>query len=380
MTLPPGFQTNNPKMVSRLLRSLYGLKQASRQWNAKLTKALIDNGFQQSMEDPSLFTKGSSTSFVALLIFVDDILVAGPNSKLIDDLKQFLDKVFRIKDLGHLSYFLGIEALRTSDGLNLSQRKYTLEILKENGFIDSKPAQTPITARHKLTNMEGRLLEKPEIYRRLVGKLLYLTSTRPDIVYATQQLSQFVDKPRDSHLVATHRVLRYLKGSPGKGLFYSTKSHFKLKAGFFRFRLGHLCRNKEAKKQAITSISSSEAEYRALASSVCEIQWLLYLLSDLKVIYDSPSVLYCDNQSAIAIGENHVFHELTKHIEIDCHVVKQKVCEGVVKLLPISSQRQVADGFTKGLPKLSFDAFHAKLGLQDVHSPAYAGGGGGGTK
>ncbi|XP_019171136.1 PREDICTED: uncharacterized protein LOC109166695 [Ipomoea nil] len=282
------------------------------------------------------------------------------------------------------------EAFRSTQGLNLCQRKYTLDILKEYGFLEAKPACTPITAGQKLTSTEGTKLDNPEVYRRLIGKLLYLTNTRPDITYAVQQLSQFVDQPRDIHLVAAHRILRYLKWAPGKGLFYSAKSHLKL-YGFsdsdwatcaetrksitgFCIYLGESLISWKTKKQATVSRSSSEAEYRALASSVCEIQWLLYLMADLKVHPASPSVLFCDNQSAIAIGENHVFHERTKHIEIDCHVVKQKVNEGVVKLLSIPSKEQTADGFTKALPKPSFDVFHSKLGLQDIHAPTYGGG------
>ncbi|XP_019191190.1 PREDICTED: uncharacterized protein LOC109185691 [Ipomoea nil] len=309
--------------------------------------------------------------------------------KQITQLKQYLDKTFRIKDLGQLNYFLGIEAFRTSDGLNLCQRKYALEILEENGFLDAKPAQTPINTGQKLTNTEATLLDKPEEYRRLVGKLLYLTNTRPDISYVVQQLSQFVDKPRSTHLMATHRVLRFLKGSPGKGLFFPSCSRLKLQAysdsdwatcsetrrsitGYCIY-LGESLISWKTKKQATVSRSSSEAEYRALASTTCEIHWLLYLLADFGIKPNGPTTLFCDNQSAIAIGENHVFHERTKHIEIDCHIVKQKVCEKMIKLMSIPSQKQVADGFTKALPKLSFDTFHSKLGLQDIHAPAYGG-------
>ncbi|XP_031116789.1 uncharacterized protein LOC116020454 [Ipomoea triloba] len=300
-----------------------------------------------------------------------------------------LDRSFKIKDLGNLSYFLGIEAFRTPKGINICQRKYALEILQENGFLEAKPAKTPSVPGQRLTNLEGTLLEQPEIFRRLVGKLLYLTNTRPDITYAVQQLSQFVDKPRDNHLVAAHRVLRYLKGSPGKGLFYSSNPHIKLQ-GFsdsdwatctesrksitgYCIYLGNSLISWKTKKQATISRSSSEAEYRALASTTCEIQWLIYLLTDLKVEVNNPVALFCDNTSAIAIGENHVFHERTKHIEIDCHVVRQKVQEGVIKLLGINSHNQIADGFTKALSKPLFDVYHAKLGLQDLHAPAYEG-------
>ncbi|XP_019160482.1 PREDICTED: uncharacterized protein LOC109157056 [Ipomoea nil] len=323
---------------------------------------------------------------MALLIYVDDILVAGTDSSQIKKLKHMLDVSFKIKDLGQLNYFLWIEAIRTPNGINLCQRKYALEILQENGFLDAKPAKTPCITGMKLTSDEGTLLDNPECFRRLVGKLLYLTNTRPDISYSVQQLSQFVDQPRSTHLVAAHRILRYLKGSPGKGLFYASDSEIKLQGFFdsdwatctetrksiigFCIYLDNSLISWRTKKQATVSRSSSEAEYRAMASTVCELQWLLYLLAYLKVDSSNPIPLFCDNNSAVAIGENHVFHERTKHIEIDCHVVRQKVHEGVIKLLSIPSSKQIADGFTKALPIPLFNVFHAKLGLQDLHSPA----------
>ncbi|XP_019199098.1 PREDICTED: uncharacterized protein LOC109192853 [Ipomoea nil] len=316
--------------------------------------------------------------------------------KQIAELKQTLDNAFKIKDLGHLNFFLGMEAFGTPDRLNICQRKYALDILKENGFLDAKPAQTPITPGQNLNNVDWTLMDNLEEYRRLVGKLLYLTNTRPDISYVIQQLSQFVDKPRSTHLMIAHRVLRFIKGSPGKGIFFPANTQIRLQ-GFsdsdwascaktrksitgYCIYLGQSLISWKSKKQVTVSRSSSEAEYRALASTTCKIQWLLYLLADLGVKPTHPTTLFCDNLSAIAIEGNHVFHERTKHIEIDCHIVKQKVYDKVIKLMSIASQKQVADGFTKALPKLSFDNFHSKLGLQDIHAPTYPAGRGGGDK
>lgn len=138
----------------------------------------------------------------------------------IQQMKSFLDSTFKIKDLGCLKYFLGIEAARTKEGLNICQRKYIMDILKEYGFLDCKPAPSPIVPGQKFTHGDGTALSDASIYRRLIGRLLYLTATRPDITFAIQQLSQFIDAPTDKHLVAAHRVLRYLKVAPGKGLFY----------------------------------------------------------------------------------------------------------------------------------------------------------------
>ncbi|XP_019189875.1 PREDICTED: uncharacterized protein LOC109184335 [Ipomoea nil] len=369
MTIPLGFQAEKPRQVCRLLRSMYGLKQASRQWNTRLSDALMSKGFEQSKSDPSLFIK---------------------------ELKCFLDTTFKIKDLGSLGYFLGIEAHISNDGLNLYQRKYALDILNEEGFLSCKPASTPMVPGHQLQKEGGTLLQDSSSYRRLVGRLLYLTATRPDITYAVQQLSQFVDTPTNEHLVAAHRVLRYIKKAPGQGIFYPRNGAMQLNVfsdsdwascpetrrsvtGFCIF-LGTAPVSWRTKKQATVSRSSSEAEYRALAATVCEVQWIITLLHDLQIEMIRPAAIFCDNKSAIAIGENHVFHERTKHIEIDCHIVREKVSQGLVKLLSVSSCGQVADGFTKALPTSLFQLFLSKLGTQDLHAPTYGGVGGGGNK
>ncbi|XP_040942307.1 uncharacterized mitochondrial protein AtMg00810-like [Gossypium hirsutum] len=386
--LPPhGFSHDSTK-VCKLHKSIYGLKQASRQWFSKLTKALISLGYIQSTTDHSMFTKKHSEDFTVLLIYVDDIILTGTSSPEIMKVKQFLDTTFRIKDLGDLKYFLVLEVARTSQGIHISQQKYALKILQESGFIECKPAKTPMATKsvYKLTSTDGELLSDITSYRQLVGKLLYLTSTRPDLTFAVQQLSQFMDKPTTNHLQAAHRVLRYLKGCPSTGLFYPASSSFELKAfsdsnwagcpetrrsitGYCIF-FGEALISWRAKKQPTVSRSSSEAEYRALASTICEVQWLHYLLCDLHVPISHATPVFYDNKSTIQIASNPTFHECTKHIEIDCHIVREKLQKDVVHLLPCTSSTQLADLFTKALAAQPFQDMISKLGMLNIHSPA----------
>ncbi|RVW99485.1 Retrovirus-related Pol polyprotein from transposon RE1 [Vitis vinifera] len=172
-------------------------------------------GFVQSKADYSLFTCRKGKSFTALLIYVDDILITGNDANAIVALKQFLHSHFRIKDLGDLKYFLGIEVSRSKKGISISQRKYTLEILKDGGFLGAKPVNFPMEQNIKLSD-SGELLKDPSQYRRLVGRLIYLTITRPDITYSVHVLSRFMHAPRRPHMEAVLRVLRYLKNSPGQ--------------------------------------------------------------------------------------------------------------------------------------------------------------------
>jgi hypothetical protein len=218
-------------------------------------------------------------------------------------------------------------------------------LLSDSGFLGTKPVSTPSDPSTKLHNDAGQPYPDIPSYRRLIGRLLYLTTTRPDITFITQQLSQFLAKPTITHYHAATRVLRYLKNNPGRGLFFPRNSSLHL-SGFSDadwagcvdtrrsisgqcFFLGKSLISWRTKKQLTVSRSSSEAEYRALAAATCELQWILYLLRDLHVPCAKTLVLYCDNLSAIHIAANPVFHERTKHLEIDCHLVREKLQAGL---------------------------------------------------
>ncbi|CAL2238958.1 unnamed protein product [Prunus armeniaca] len=229
MSLPPSCRRHGENLVCRLNKSLYGLKQASGQWFAKFSEAIQAAGYTQSKADYSLFTCKNGKSFTALLIYVDDILITGNNVAMINSLKQFLHTQFRIKDLGDLKYFLGIEVSRSKQGICISLRKYTLEILKDAGILGARPISFPMEQNIKLSN-EGEILKDPAKYRRLVGRLIYLTITRPDITYVVHVLSRFMHEPRIPHMDAAVQILRYLKYTPGQGILFPTQDDLKLKA------------------------------------------------------------------------------------------------------------------------------------------------------
>lgn len=189
------------RLVCKLHKSLYGLKQASRQWNIKLTAAMVDYGFVQSKSDYSLFTMNSGADFIVVLLPVDDILIGSKSVAVLENFKHYLADTFKLKDLGAPKYFLGFEIARSRAGIVLSQRKYVLDLLTEFDYLDCKPARTSIIQNHKLKKATaGEVLVYSSLYRKLVGKLLYLTFSRPDINYAAHILSQFMDKPTKLHL------------------------------------------------------------------------------------------------------------------------------------------------------------------------------------
>jgi hypothetical protein len=383
MSIQQGVHHSKPTQVCKLLKSMYGLKQTSRKWYEKLTGVLIGQGYHQSISDHSLFTLKQDNMFTALLVYVDDIILAGNSLNEFQRIKELLDTEFKIKDLGQLKYFLGIEVAHSKTGVTICQRKYCLDLLHDTGLLGAKPAKTHLDNSVKLHQDDTPPYEDIAGYRRLVGKLLYLTTTRPDIAFVTQQLSQFLSSPTQTHYDTACRVVRYLKGSPGRGLLFRRDAQLQL-LGFtdadwagcldtrrstsgYCFFLGSSLISWRAKKQHTVSRSSSEAEYRALSFASCELQWLVYLLTDLNVKCVKPPVLYCDNQSALHIAANPVFHERTKHLEIDCHFVREKLQQGVFKLLPIHTKSQLADFFTKALPPKAFTSFISKLNMLDIY-------------
>ena len=180
--------------------------------------------------DSALFICRTDKGTILLLLYVDDMIITGDDLNGIQELKDFLRQQFEMKDLGHLSYFLGLEITHSKDGLYITQAKYALELLSRAKLIDSKTVDTPVELNAHLTPIGGKPLSNPSLYRRLVGSLVYLNVTHPDISYAVHQVSQYLSAPRSTHYVAVMRILRYLKGTLFHGLFYSTQSPLILRA------------------------------------------------------------------------------------------------------------------------------------------------------
>jgi hypothetical protein len=386
MSVPPGFGAKGEQKVCKLLKSLYGLKQASRQWFSKFSNTLLDHGFEQSKSDYSLFTRLQGDSYIALLVYVDNIIIAGNNVVAISQLSAYLNSQFCLKDIGKVKYFLELEIARTDAGISVCQRKYTLDILEDSGLLVAKQVLFPMEFNLKSSKDEGALLvdDAATQYRRLIGRLIYLTITRPDIAYSVQILSQFMSCPRQPYLDAAHRVLRYVKNSLGQGLLFPLKSDFKVKGfcdsdwagcpdsrrsitGFCIF-LGDSLISWKSKKQHTVFHSSAEAEYQSMASTTCELIWLFSLLKDFRISHPQPALIFCDSKAALFIAANPVFHERTKHINIDCHIIRDKIQQGFLRTMHITSQHQLADVFTKPLGHVAFEYLISKMNFLNIYS------------
>jgi hypothetical protein len=290
-----------------------------------------------------------------------------------------LQREFAMKDLRPFHHFLGITVERRPDGLFLHQRTYTLDILKRAVMTDCKPCTTPVDLQAKLAGDSRPPVEDAFQFRSIVGALQYLTFTRPDIGYAVQQICLHMHDPREPHLTAMKRIMRYLQGTPDYGLLLCRSSSSDLvvytdadwagcpgtrrsTSGYAVF-LGDNLISWSAKRQTVVSCSSVEAEYRAIANGVVEDTWLRQLLNELQTPPSRCTLVYCDNISDVYLSTNPVQYQRTKHVKIDLHFVREKVAIGQVRVLHVPTTLQFPDIFTKGLPSSVFNEFRSSLNI-----------------
>lgn len=386
MHQPPGFvDKSKPNHVCLLKRSLYGLKQAPRTWYTKFATVAKQIGFVQSRCDSSLLiiNKGYDTAY--LLLYVDDIILTASTPALLSRILSGLSAAFDITDLGQLHHFLGIGVTYNDKGMFLSQQNYIADILHRASMTNCNPCNTPVDTKPKLAADEGKPVSDPSHYRSLAGALQYLTLTRPEIAFAVQQVRLFMHDPREAHLAALKRILRYLKGTISHGLQLNKSSITDLVAysdadwagcpstrrstsGYCVF-LGEILISWSSKRQDTVSRSSAEAEYRGVANAVAETIWIRNLLLELGCPLKKATLVYCDNISAVYLSSNPVQHQRTKHIEIDLHFVRERVSMGHVRVFHVPTHLQYADIFTKGLPSQLFTDFRSSLSVRQAPLP-----------
>ena len=290
MNISPGFEGNMGNMVRKLKKALYGLKQSPKAWFGRFAKVLKEFGYKQSQGDHTLFIKHSTTGGVtALLVYVDDIIVTGNDEREKHDVKQRLAKEFEIKELGKMKYFLSIEVAYSTQGIFISQQKYVTDLLEKTGKIGCKPVSTLMDLNHKLGEAKEEPMVDKRMYHRLVGRLIYLAHTRPNIAYSVSVISRFMHDPREPHLQVAYRVLHYLKGNPRKGILFKKNDTLALEAyidadyagsivdrrsttGYCTFLEGNLV-TWRSKKQNVVAKSSAKSEFRAIAQRLCELLW-----------------------------------------------------------------------------------------------------------
>lgn len=378
---PPGYeQKGHEHKVYRLKKALYGLKQAPRAWYSRIEAYFIKEGFTKCPYEHTLFIKYAAAGNILIVcLYVDDLIYTGNNEKMFEVFKKSMMAEFDMTDLGRMRYFLGIEVLQRTDGIFIGQRKYAQEMLERFNMSQCNPVQNPIVPGFKLTKDEEGVEVDGTIYRQMVGSLMYLTTTRPDLMFIVSLISRYMKRPTKCHWAAARRVLRYVKGTINCGVFYKKGGNDMLIGYTDSDYAGDLDDRKSTSgsvflmssgavswsstKQPIVTLSTTEAEFIAAASSSCQAVWLRRILGNLNQVQGSPTLVYCDNISAIKLSKNPVMHGRSKHIDVRFHFLRDLVKNGVVELIQCSTQDQVADILTK---PLKLDAFLKIRGLLGV--------------
>ncbi|GJT26989.1 retrovirus-related pol polyprotein from transposon TNT 1-94 [Tanacetum coccineum] len=321
---PEGFEDqDNPTHVYRLKKALYGLKQAPRAWYDTLSKFLMANNFFKGAVDPTLFTRKSGKHILLVQIYVDDIIFASTDHNACNIFSKEMSSKFQMSMMGQMSFFLGLQVSQSPGGIFINQAKYALETLKKYGMDLSDPVDTPMVDRLKLDeDLMGIPVDQTR-FRGMVGSLMYLTASRPDLVFAVCMCARYQAKPTKKHFEAIKRVFRYLKGTINMGLWYPKDNAMSLTAyadadhagcqdsrrstsGSAQF-LGDRLVSWSSKKQRSTAISTTEAEYIAMSGCCAQILWMRSQLKDYGFDFNKIP-LYCDNKSAIALCCNNVQH------------------------------------------------------------------------
>lgn len=322
--------------VYKLHKALYGLRQAPRAWFSRIEAHFTQEGFRKCPSEQTLFIKRSVGEGILIVsIYVDDLIYTGNDIGMMLKFKKSMMHAFDMTDLGKMRFFLGIEALQKTKGIFVCQRKYTKDVLKKFAMSESKPVQSPIVPGSKLNkDVEGTAVDDT-YFKQIVGNLLYLTATRPDIMFSVSLISRYMSKPTEMHLQAAKRILRYLKGTTSYGIFYKkggeenllafTDSDYagdeddsKSTSGYV-FLLSSGAVSWMSKKQPIVTLSSTEAEFVAAAASACQAMWMKRVLRNLTHTQDSSTIIMCDNSSTIKLSKNPVMHGRSKHIRVRFH-------------------------------------------------------------
>ncbi|GJR43006.1 putative ribonuclease H-like domain-containing protein [Tanacetum coccineum] len=379
---PPGFvDPDHPKKVYKVVKALYGLHQAPRAWYATLSTFLEEHGYRRGTIDKTLFIKKDKKDIMLVQVYVDDIIFGSTRKSWCDEFEALMKGRFQMSSMGELIFFLGLQVKQKTDGIFISQDKYVADMLKKFDLASVKTAITPMETKMALTKDEEADDVDVHLYRSMIGSLMYLTASRPDIMFAVCVCSRFQVTPKTSHLNAVKRIFKYLKGKPNLGLWYPRESSFDLEAfsdsdyaganldrksttGGCQF-LGSRLISWQCKKQTIVATSTTEAEYVAAASCCGQVLWIQNQMLDYGFNFMNTKI-HIDNESTICIVKNPVYHSKTKHIEIRHHFIRDSYEKKLIRVEKIHTDFNVADLLTKAFdgPRLYLDCIGAWIKVE----------------
>ncbi|GJV01872.1 putative ribonuclease H-like domain-containing protein [Tanacetum coccineum] len=382
VTQPKGFEDPYfPKHVYRVVKALYGLHQAPRAWYARLSAFLLQHNYRRGTIDKTLFIKKDSRDIILVQVYVDDIIFGSTNKAWCAEFEVLMKGEFEMSAMGEMTFFLGLQVKQLPDGTFISQDRYVKDMLTKFDMESVRTATTPYEAAKTKLKDETDPPVNVHLYRSMIGSLMYLTASRPDIMFAVSACSRHQVTPLTSHLNAVKKIFKYLKGQPKLGLWYPKDSPFQLEAysdsdyagshgdrksttGGCQF-LGTRLISWQCKKQTIVATSSTEAEYVAAASCCAQVLWIQNQLLDYGFNFMNTKI-FIDNQSTICIVKNPVFHQRTKHIEIRHHFIRDANEKNLIQVLKIHTDDNVADLLTKAFDGPRFAYLVVHIGMVDM--------------
>ena len=360
-----------PDRVYRLDKALYGLHQAPRAWYETLSKHLLANGFERGTIDSTLFIKKKKDDFLLVQVYVDDIIFGSSDVNMCKEFELVMKSKFEMSAMGELSFFLGLQVEQKKEGMFIHQTKYVHDILSRFKMEDCSSFNTPICVNHNLgPDHESGDSVDPTQYRAMIGSLMYLTASRPDIMFAVCICARYQSNPKESHMKAVKRIFRYLKGRPKLGLWYSAASDFEFIAytdsdyggcqsnrksttGGCQFLGGRLV-SWQCKKQNVVATSSCEAEYMAAGSCCSQVLWIQQQLRDYGLNFTRTPIMI-DNNATISITNNPVKHSRTKHIDVRHHFIRDCAEKKLIELHRVDTLDNLADLYTKAFDRARFE-------------------------
>ncbi|GJV12051.1 putative ribonuclease H-like domain-containing protein [Tanacetum coccineum] len=355
---PPGFvDPAHPNKVYKVIKALYGLHQAPRAWYETLSSFLMENGFKRGTIDKTLFIKKKKSDIMLVQVYVDDIIFGSTKKSMCTEFEDCMHKRFQMSSMGELTFFLGLQVKQQPDGIFISQDKYVADILKKFDFWSIRTSTTPIESNKLLVNDEDGVDVDVHVYRSMIGSLMYLTASRPDIMFDVYARARFQVTPKASHLNAVKRIFRYLKHQPKLGLWYPKDLPFELEAYSdsdyggasldrksttcgYQF-LGRRLISWQCKNQTIVENSTTKAEYVAATNCYRQVLWIQNQMMDYGFNFMNTKI-HIDNDSTISVIKNPVAHSRTKHIEIRFYFIRDCYEKRLIEVIKIHTDHNVA--------------------------------------
>jgi len=348
---PQGYEVARKKdMVYKLHKTLYGLKQAPRAWFSRIEAYIVKEGFVSSSSEQTLFIKQKGGKILIVSIYVDDLLfTSNDDEELLNEFKRSMKDEFDMTDLGKMRYFLGIEVMQKAVGIFICQRKYVAELIKRFGMQNYNSVCNSILPGQKVGRDEASVKVDSILYKQMVGSLMYLTATRPNLMFVVSLISRFMANPTELHFATAKRIMRYLKGTLEFGIWYQCEGKSELLGYTDSDYAGNVDDSRStsgyvflmsggvvawsSRKQPIVTLSTTEAEYVATTTCACQAIWMKRILKEIGHEQDEEMILFCDNTSTTKLSKNVVMHGKSQHIRVRYHFLRELTKEGVVKLV-----------------------------------------------